>query len=131
MDDELRRRWSCAVLSGKAVPPGGPNTVTEQNHSSMHKSMQYALEGQSEGGRIVVGNIWCWRTEFTSRKGRILGIPVRLTSPSFARRLRLLNVVFSMKGALRGCRAVKFDSCKNFLSFVHTVLVNILRSVRA
>jgi len=34
-----------------------------------------------------------------------------------------------MMGALRGCRAVKFNSCNNLLSSVHTVLVNILRSV--
>src|SRR6218665_1010627 len=33
-------------------------------------------------------------------------------------------------GALRGCRAVKFDSCKNLLLSVHTMLVIILRYVR-
>jgi len=30
-------------------------------------------------------------------------------------------------GALRGCLGVKFDSCKNLLSFVHSLLVNILQ----
>ena len=34
-----------------------------------------------------------------------------------------------MMGALRGCRAIKFDSFNNLLSSVHTVLVNILHSV--
>jgi len=34
-----------------------------------------------------------------------------------------------MMGALRGCRAVKFDSCNNLLSSVHTALVGLI-SVR-
>jgi len=32
--------------------------------------------------------------------------------------------------ALRGCLAVKFDSCNSLLSSIHTLLVNILRYVR-
>jgi len=35
----------------------------------------------------------------------------------------------NVTGALRGCRAIKFDSRKNLWSFVHTVFVTILRSV--
>jgi len=31
-----------------------------------------------------------------------------------------------MMSAIRGCRAVKFDSCINLLSSVHTMLVVIL-----
>src|SRR6218665_952692 len=31
---------------------------------------------------------------------------------------------------LRSCLAVKFDSCNNLISFVHTILVDILRYVR-
>src|SRR6218665_3175464 len=38
---------------------------------------------------------------------------VRLTSPSFAQRRRLLNEMYNMMGALHGCRAVKFNSCNN------------------
>src|SRR6218665_402274 len=33
-------------------------------------------------------------------------------------------------GALRGCLAVKLDSCNNLLSSVYTLLVNIMRYVR-
>jgi len=33
-------------------------------------------------------------------------------------------------GALRGCFAVKFDSCNNLLSSVHTILVIVLRYFR-
>ena len=33
-------------------------------------------------------------------------------------------------GALRGCGVVKLDSCNNFLSSIHTILVNILWYVR-
>jgi len=36
---------------------------------------------QSSEKRLVR---WCWRTEFASRQGRKLGIPTRLSSPSFA-----------------------------------------------
>jgi len=53
--------------------------------------------------------------------------PVRLTSPSYARRQRLLNEMYNVTGALHGYRAVKFDSCNNLS--VHIVLVNILRCV--
>jgi len=38
--------------------------------------------------------------------------------------------MYNVMGAVRGCRAVKFDSCYNLLSSVHTILVIILRSVR-
>jgi len=38
--------------------------------------------------------------------------------------------MYNMMGALRGCRAVKFDSCNNKLSSVHTILVIIQRYVR-
>ena len=48
----------------------------------------------------------------------------RLTS--FVRRRRLLNEVYNVMDAMHGCRAVKFDSCNEL---VHTVLVNILRSL--
>src|SRR6218665_1775067 len=34
----------------------------------------------------------------------------------------------NVMGALRGCRAVKFDSCNNLLSSVHIILEIILRS---
>ena len=51
--------------------------------------------------------------------------PVRLISPSFAR-WRLLNEMYSVMQDLHGCRAVKFDSCNNLRSCVHTVIVNIL-----
>ena len=45
-------------------------------------------------------------------------VSVKLTRPSFAKRRRLLNEM---------CK-VKFDSCNNLLSFVHTVLVKKLCS---
>jgi len=51
--------------------------------------------------------------------------PVRLTSPSFARRW---NKTYNIMGAPRGCQAVNFDSCNNWWSSVHTILVIILRS---
>ena len=51
--------------------------------------------------------------------------PLMLTSPLFAR----LNEVSNVMGALRGCPAAKFVSCNSLRSSVHTVLVNILRSV--
>jgi len=38
--------------------------------------------------------------------------------------------MYNMMGALRGCPAVKFDSCNNLLSSVHTILVIILQYVR-
>jgi len=37
--------------------------------------------------------------------------------------------MYNVMSALCGCRAVKFDSCNNILSSVHTILVIILRSV--
>ena|SRR6218665_224677 len=48
--------------------------------------------------------------------------PVRLPSPSFARRQCLLNYLYNVMVVLLGCRAVKFDSCNNLLSSAHTVL---------
>src|SRR6218665_640554 len=74
---------------------------------------------------------WCWQTEFTSYKGCKLCIPVKLTSPSCAKRWRLLTeMYYNVMVALRGFRAVKFDSWDCLLSSVHIVLVNLLRSVR-
>ena len=55
--------------------------------------------------------------------------PVRLTSPSFARRQCWFNKIYNVMGALHGCHAVKFDSCNNLQSAVHTIFVIILRSV--
>jgi len=37
--------------------------------------------------------------------------PEGLTSSSFARARRLLNETYNVMGALRYCRAVKFDAC--------------------
>src|SRR6218665_1918688 len=48
--------------------------------------------------------------------------PVRLPSPSFARRQCLLNYLYNVMVVLLGCRAVKFDSYNNLLSSAHTVL---------
>src|SRR6218665_1030804 len=39
-------------------------------------------------------------------------------------KLLTLNCPVDTMGALRGCRAVKFDSCNNLLSSVHTLTVN-------
>ena len=38
--------------------------------------------------------------------------------------------MYSVMGAVRDCRAVKFDSCDNLLSSVHTILLIILWYVR-
>jgi len=46
--------------------------------------------------------------------------PVKLTSPSFVRRRRLLNEMYNM---MRGCLAVEFDYCNNLLSSIRTVSV--------
>jgi len=38
--------------------------------------------------------------------------------------------IYNVMVNLRGCRAVKSDSCNNLLSSIHTKLVNILQYVR-
>jgi len=56
-------------------------------------------------GRSVVGNTLADDPELAYRID-----PVRLTSPLFARRWRLL-LDYNGMGAMRGCRAVTFDPC--------------------
>src|SRR6218665_3813352 len=88
--------------------------------------ISHILQSFLPGGRRVVDNILaCGDGEPSSR----LVSPVRLTSLSFARWRRSLTEKYNVMGALRGCHAVKFDSCNNLLSFVHSVIVNILHSV--
>jgi len=41
-----------------------------------------------------------------------------------------LDEMYNVMLALRDCLAVKFDCSNNLLSFVHTILVNILQYVR-
>src|SRR6218665_4204582 len=38
--------------------------------------------------------------------------------------------MYNVMGAMRSCREVKFDSCNNLLSSVHTILVIIMRYAR-
>jgi len=38
--------------------------------------------------------------------------------------------MYNVMDTLRGCRAVKFNSCNNLLSSVHTMLVIVLQYVR-
>ena len=85
-----------------------------------------------EKAHRVVGNIWYvgdGKPSLRPIREENSDIPVRLTSPSFTRRQCLLNEMYNMMGDLHGCHTVKFDSCNNLLSSVHTVLVNIMRSV--
>src|SRR6218665_3395438 len=49
-------------------------------------------------------------------------------SKAQTRRWHLLNAVYNVLSALRGCHAVNFDF-SNLQSSVHTVLVNLLHSV--
>ena len=75
----------------------------------------------------VVDNIWY---VVLVNQVRVPYDPIRLTSPSFTRRRWWSqNKMYNVIGALRGCHAVKFNSCNNLRSSIHTILVIILRSV--
>jgi len=65
---------------------------------------------------------WCGSGEPSSRPVN----PVMLNCHSFARRRRWLNYTFNVMVALRGCRAVKFDSCNDLWSSVHTTCMLVI-----
>jgi len=57
----------------------------------------------------------------------VLRIPRYLTSASLARQRHLLNEMYNMKWCPTWLPAVKFDSCNNLLSSIHTMSVIILQ----
>jgi len=75
--------------------------------------------------RSVVGNIWCFGGGGEPR----IGIPVRLTSPSFTRRQWVLNQMYNVMrrpaGLAGGC--IRYCVCSSFCGCVSLKLNRLTR----